>query len=227
MTAETIMEELYTELEGKSLVRHIKKRTVLLYQGEVPRSAYIVKKGIIKVYSINSSGNEQIVSFYVTGDIFPISWIFGKATTTLYYYETLTDCELLAVDKITMHNAVYGKTRLLIKVFDYITTNYTSALLRITSLEQSRASEKIMFTLYYLLFRFGKEVKPGIYSVRLELTHVVIADLVGLTRETTAIELNKLKKLGIVKYDSKEYVINRTKLEHLMGEDSFGSLFAQ
>ncbi len=60
---------------------------------------------------------------------------------------------------------------------------------------------------------------------RLELTHVVIADLVGLTRETTAIELNKLKKLGIVKYDSKEYVINKKKLEHHMGEDSFGSLF--
>ncbi len=220
------MEELFSELEDKGLVRNIKKRTVLLYQGEVPRSAYIMRKGIIKVYSINSTGNEQIVSFYVAGDLFPISWVFGKTSATLYYYETLTDCELLAVDKPALHNAIYGKSRFLLKAFDYLTTNYISALLRITSLEQSRASEKIMFTLYYLLFRHGKETKPGIFSVKLELTHVVIADLVGLTRETTAIELNKLKKLGIVKYDSKEYIINRTKLEHLMGEDSFGSLFA-
>lgn len=220
------MEELFNELEDKGMVRNIKKRTVLLYQGEVPRSAYLMRKGIVKVYSINSTGNEQIVSFYVAGDLFPVSWIFGKTSSTLYYYEALTDCELLAIDKPALHNLIYGKSRFLLKAFDYITTNYISALLRITSLEQSRASEKIMFTLYYLLFRHGKEIKPGIFSVRLELTHVVIADLVGLTRETTAIELNKLKKLGVVKYDSKEYVINRPKLERLMGEDSFGSLFS-
>lgn len=218
------MDELYNELKDKGLQRSIHKRTIILYQGEVPKSCYIVKKGIIKVYS-NSNGNEQIVSFYVPGDLFPVSWIFEKTTSTLYYYESLTDCELLAVERLTMHNAIYGKTRLLLKTFDYLTTNYVSALLRITSLEQSRASEKIMFTLYYLLFRHGIETKPGVFTVRLELTHVVIADLVGLTRETTAIELNKLKKLGIVRYDSKEYVINRKKLERHMGEDSFGSLF--
>lgn len=221
------MDELQKELAEQGIIRTIKKRTILLYQGEVPRSAYFLRKGIIKVYSINSTGTEQIVSFYVQGDLFPISWIFGKTSSTLYYYESLTDCEILAVDKQTLQHAMFSKSRLLIKVFDYLTTNYTSALLRITSLEQSRASEKIMFTLYYLLFRHGVEIKPGIYSVRLELTHVVIADLVGLTRETTAIELNKLKKSGVVKYDSKEYVINRTKLEHMMGEDSFAALFSE
>lgn len=219
------MEDLQTELEKDGLNRAIKKRTILLYQGEVPRSAYFVRKGIIKEYSINSSGNEQIVSFYVAGDLFPMSWIFDKTSSTLYYYETLTDTEVLAVDKKTLHDTIYSKSRYLMNMFDYMKTSYTSALLRITSLEQSRASEKIMFTLYYLLFRYGHETKPGVYSVRLDLTHVLIADLVGLTRETTAIELNKLKKLGIVKYDSKEYIINRSKLEHFMGEDSFSSLF--
>lgn len=219
------MDDLLDELTSQGIVRTVKKRTILLYQGEVPRSAYFLRKGIIKVYSINSTGTEQIVSFYVGGDLFPISWIFGKTSSTLYYYETLTDCELMAVDKQALQHAVFSKSRLMLRMFDYLTTNYTSALLRITSLEQSRASEKIMFTLYYLLFRYGSETKPGTFTVRLELTHVVIADLVGLTRETTAIELNKLKKLGAVKYDSKEYIINRKKLEHLMGEDSFAALF--
>lgn len=221
------MEDLQNELVDQGIVRSVKKRTILLYQGEVPRSAYFLRKGIIKVYSINSTGTEQIVTFYVAGDLFPISWIFGKTSSTLYYYETLTDCEVLAIDKQILQHAMFSKSRLLIKVFDYLTTNYTSALLRITSLEQSRASEKIMFTLYYLVFRHGIETKPGVFTVRLELTHVVIADLVGLTRETTAIELNKLKKLGAVKYDSKEYVVNRSKLEHLMGEDSFAALFSE
>jgi len=221
------MQDILDSLSSHGLPRSIKKRTVLLYQGEVPRSAYYLKKGVIKAYSINSAGNEQIVSFYVAGDLFPISWIFGPVSSTLYYYEAMTDCEVVAFDKKTLHDMVYGKPRLLLKMFTYSMNNYTSAQMRITALEQSRANEKIMFTLYYLLFRYGQEVKPGMFAVRLGLTHAIIAEMVGLTRETTAVELNKLKKVNAISYNSKEYVINRMALERLMGEDSFSSLIDQ
>lgn len=218
------MQDILDSLAASGLPRAIKKRTVLLYQGEVPRSAYFLKKGVIKAYSINSAGNEQIVSFYVAGDLLPMSWIFGPVSSTLYYYEALTDCELVAFDRKVLHDLVYGKPRLLLKVFNYSMNNYTSAQMRITALEQSRANEKIMFTLYYLVFRYGVETKPDVYAVRLGLTHAIIAEMVGLTRETTAVELNKLKKTGAISYNTKEYLINRKTLERLMGEDSFSSL---
>ncbi len=218
------MQDVFETLTSHGLPRSIKKRTVLLYQGEVPRSAYYLKKGVIKAYSINSAGNEQIVSFYVAGDLLPMSWIFGPASSTLYYYEALTDCELLAFEKKVLNDLVYSKPRLLVKIFGYSMNNYTSAQMRITALEQSRANEKIMFTLYYLVFRYGVEMKPGVFAVRLGLTHAVIAEMVGLTRETTAVELNKLKKAGAVNYNTKEYLIKRDVLERLMGEDSFSAL---
>lgn len=218
------MQDILDSLADKGLPRTVKKRTVLLYQGEVPRSAYYLKKGVIKAYSINSAGNEQIVAFYVAGDLLPMSWIFGPVSSTLYYYEALTDAELVAFDRKVLHDLVYSKPRLLLKVFNYSMNNYTSAQMRITALEQSRANEKIMFTLYYLVFRYGTEIKPDVFAVRLGLTHAIIAEMVGLTRETTAVELNKLKKAGAVKYNTREYLINRKILERLMGEDSFSSL---
>lgn len=218
------MQDILDSLASVGLPRTVKKRTVLLYQGEVPRSAYYLKKGVIKAYSINSAGNEQIVGFYVAGDLLPMSWIFGPVTSTLYYYEALTDCELVAFDKQVLQDLVYSKPRLLVKVFNYSIHNHTSAQMRITALEQSRANEKIMFTLYYLVFRYGVETKPDTFAIRLGLTHAVIAEMVGLTRETTAVELNKLKKTGAIKYNTKEYLVNRKQLERLMGEDSFSSL---
>lgn len=218
------MQDLLNSLASQGLPRTVKKHTVLLYQGEVPRSAYFIKKGIVKAYSINSAGNEQIVAFYVAGDLLPMSWIFGPVTSTLYYYEAMTDCELVAFERSYLQDQVYSKPDMLKKAFTYTMQNYTSAQMRITALEQSRANEKIMFTLYYLVFRYGVEVKPDTYAIRLGLTHAVIAEMVGLTRETTAVELNKLKKTGAVNYNTKEYVINRKQLERLMGEDSFSSL---
>lgn len=218
------MQEIIDQLKTDTIVRSVRKHTILLYQGEVPRSAYFIKSGVMKVYSINSSGTEQIVAFFTAGDLFPLTWIFENTSSTLYYYEAMTDCTVLAVDKTILLSTLNNNPGLQKIMFDYIMTNYTSSLLRITSLEQSRASEKISFTLYYLVFRYGREIKLGVYSVQMNLTHTVIADMVGIARETTAVEMNKLKKAGVVSYNSKEYVIDRKKLERLMGEDTFDSL---
>ncbi len=218
------MQEIIDQLKPHTIARSVRKHTILLYQGEVPRSAYFITSGVMKVYTINSSGNEQIVAFFTVGDVFPATWIFGHTSSTLYYYEAMTDCKVLAVDKETLLKTLEEKPHLQKKMFDYIMTNYTSSLMRITSLEQSRAGEKISFTLYYLVFRYGREIKPGIYSVQMNLTHTVIADMVGIARETTAVEMNKLKKAGVVTYNSKEYIIDRQKLERAMGEDTFNSL---
>lgn len=217
------MNEIITAITPEAILRTIKRHQILLYQGEVPRYAYILKKGIMKAYSINANGNEQISAFYIANDMFPITWIFNKTSSAIYYYETVTDCEVLTVDKNYLQNTVHAKPELLKAAFEYLLRSYTSTQMRITGLEQSRANEKIMFTLYYLAFRYGKETTPSIFTVELGLTQGTIADMVGLTRETTAVELNKLKKQGVVTYASKSYRINKAKLERLMGEDSFSS----
>lgn len=218
------MKKLLELLEPAGVKRTIKKRSILLYQGEVPRSAYFLKKGVMKVYSINSAGSEQIVGFVVEGDLFPLPWIFGKTSSSLYYNEALTDCTVIAVDKSVLLQKLDEDKALLSEMFDFVMTGFTSYLLRITSLEQSRARDKIIFTLYYLVFRYGVEIKPGIYSVKLGLTQATIADMVGVTRETTVVELSRLKKLGIVKYNVKEYIIDKHKLERVLGEDSFSEI---
>lgn len=202
----------------------IKKRKVILYQGEVPRSAYIIHRGIVKAYNINSSGNEQIAAFYVANDLFPLTWIFDKTTSAIHYFEALTDCEVTMIDKEVLKATLAKEPALFKTILEYVMTNYTGALMRITALEQSKASEKVIFTLYYLAHRYGRELESGVFSVNLGLTQTTIADMVGLTRETTASELIKLKKLGVVSYQAKEYIINRKKLERLIGDDSFSAI---
>jgi len=91
------MRDIISHIKPYSTKRVFKKHAILLYQGEAPRLAYVVLSGVVKVYSINTAGEEQIVTFETRDDILPTPWIFNKASTTLYYYEALTDCEVLAV----------------------------------------------------------------------------------------------------------------------------------
>jgi CRP/FNR family transcriptional regulator, anaerobic regulatory protein len=215
------MHDLIAAVRPEATQRIFKKRSILLYQGEVPRGAFVLTDGIIKVYSLNAAGEEQVATFHVAGECFPTSWIFNKSSSTQYYYEALTDCTVLNTSKDAIRAAIFGNPAIMEAVSDYFVTNYIGLMMRITALEQARAGEKIMFTLYYLLFRYGREVRPNVYKVALSLTHTTIASLVGLTRETTSTELNKLKRQKIVTYTAKEYFINKQALERALGEDSF------
>ena len=215
------MGDILARIKTKATKRLFKKRSILLYQGEAPRMAYVLKSGVVKVYTINNAGEEQIVAFQARQDIFPSSWIFGKSSTTLYYFEALTDCEVFTLPREELYKQLVSSPELLSSTLDYFVTNYTGLMMRVTALEQSRAREKIMFTLYYLLFRYGRPTKSGRYVIELGLTHSIIASLVGLTRETTTTELSKLKRQKVLDYNLHNYTVNKEKLERMLGEDSF------
>lgn len=218
------MQKLTSAIQPIAIKRLFKKRAIIFYQGEIPRAAHVVQRGLIKMYGINTSGEEQIVSFHGPGDIFPLPWIFDKTSNTLFYYEAVTDCEVLTLPKKDLLHIIGENPHLYKEVFDYFVNKHTGLLLRVTALEQTRAQEKIMFTLYYLLFHYGREIKPDIYTIDIKLTQPMIASLVGLTRETITKTLSQLRTRGIIQYKGPIYTINKTKFERYLGEDSFKDL---
>lgn len=218
------MEDLITTIEPHATVRFIKKRAVLFYQGEVPRQAHIIRQGLVKTYTITASGEERIVCLHSRGDIFPLPWIFDETPNSLFYYEAATDCEIMSVPKPTFTKLLANNPVLLRALLKFVASEYTTLLLHITALEQSHAAEKIGFTLYYLLFHYGKRLKSGNYVIDLKLTHPMIASLVGLSRESVVINLRLLKRKGIIQFHHFTYEVNKPLLEKFLGEDSFKDL---
>jgi DNA-binding transcriptional regulator LsrR (DeoR family) len=49
-------------------------------------------------------------------------------------------------------------------------------------------------------------------KIQVPFTHQEIAEFTGLTRETTSIELNKLKKAGVITCKHKYYTVNTHEL---------------
>ena len=142
------MDTLLQKLKPVSLPRLIKKGSNVLFQGEIPRKAFIIREGVVRAYTITSTGEERIVAFYSKGDILPLSWLLGDTTNSLFYYDAVSDVRLLTVSKDEFHKIVMKDTELLAGIMRFLSNQYTALLLRITGLEQSRAIEKIGFTLY-------------------------------------------------------------------------------
>lgn len=204
----------------KSIARSYGGGSTILYQGEVPRTACIIKHGVVRVYSISSQGDEQIVAFHVAGEFFPSTWIFQKSTSSMFFYEAVTDCEIVFTPKEELISFMMAEPKRTTALLDYFTTNYVASLVRISALEQPKAREKLLYTLYFLCQRYGRMGK-GLVEINLSLTHQNLASLVGVTRETTATEMSQLKKQKILTYDNQKYTVDVEKLLNLIGEESF------
>lgn len=196
----------------------------MLYQGEVARSVYYIVSGALKAYSINTQGEERIVLFYSKDDLFPIPWSVGSRANAQYYFEALTESELIIIPQHDLKSFTQSRPQAMQSIADYYIHAHTTAMMRINALEQAKASEKLTYTIFYLLQGYGQEIHEGVYKINISLTQQMIASLIGLTRETTANELLALKKKGVLSYKSQRYMVNRQKLLKLMGEESFNEL---
>ena len=98
------MNQQQDPLRSQGSIRVIKKGGNILFQGEIPRHVMIVRSGVVRAYSIASSGEERIVSLHGKGDIIPISWVFGSTPNSLFYYEAASDVRLFTIEKETYCN---------------------------------------------------------------------------------------------------------------------------
>lgn len=215
------MDDILPEITPVSTTRKLAKGTTLLYQSEIPRYVYTVSKGLIRAYSITSSGEERTISLHSRGDIFPLSWLYGETSSTLFYYDAIETSEVLATPKTRFLETVNSRANIQEQMMRYVVNEHTAQQMRITALEQATAMEKISLTLYYLMIRHGRQLKPGYYTLNIKLTHTVIASLVGLTRESTALHMSHLKKNQVLTYKGFIYTIHKPGLERFISEDGF------
>lgn len=193
----------------------------ILYQGEIPRHAYIITGGIVKVYDIGSAGDEKIINFLSEGDLIPPEWVFKKAPVSLYYYDAFTECKYYRVPRDTLQEAIKSTPSITQYMFEHYASSFIGSLLEINALEQSKGSEKIVHMLQYLLMRFPGPEESDWHQVNLRITHQDLANMTGLTRETTSTELNKLRRKGIVEYANQHYSLNIPQLRSLLSSEEF------
>jgi CRP/FNR family cyclic AMP-dependent transcriptional regulator len=201
-------------------IRKFKKGEIIIFQGEAPQHAFVVKSGTVKAYNLSVNGDEKPVAFYPADNVFPASWIYGKVPSAIYYYEAFTpDVEVYLIDRNKYVTFIRRSPELLYQELERLLSDQLGGSMRLNALQHSRASDKLIYTLHYLALTHGKPINNGVIEITLDLTHQDFANLTGLTRETAATELNKLKKQEIINYGKNlPYQLNLSKLLQLVND---------
>jgi CRP-like cAMP-binding protein len=206
--------------------RSFKKKEIMVFQGEAPRYAFIVKTGTVKAYNLSVGGDEKPVAFYQADSVFPASWVYGKTASATYYYEAYTPVvEVYTIDRQEFVSFIKKRPELLYQEMERLLTEQLGSSIRLNALQHSRASDKLIYTLHYLALSHGRPAGDGKIELTLDLTHQDLANLTGLTRETAATEMNKLKKRGIIDYGKHTpYKLDVARLISLLNDEFIADL---
>lgn len=198
--------------------RKFDKGELILVQGETPECAYVIKKGVVETYNLTAQGEEKPINYDIQGEVFPIAWVFGQVRRTNYYYEAFTKCELYCVPREDYLQFIQQSTPRLMSIFKQFVTQHLNSQLRVNALEQSKANAKVLYTLHFLCLRYGVDVRKNMVRIQLPLTQQDMANFMGLTRETTGIELKKLQRSGVITYRRQNYIVRTDRLNSLLDE---------
>lgn len=212
--------ELQTNLIlfNKLPLRKYNKGQLLLFQGEVPRFGYILKKGIIKEYDISKQGNEQITWLINKFEVFPFPWLMNSTPAVSYYYETVTDCEVYILRKEEYYELLTRSKEFLYSELKRQATKENEQTRRLAAVLNFKAENKLVNTFHYLIECYGLALNNKSVGLDISLTHQDLANLTGLTRETVSKEIGSLKKKGIINKltNRNEYSFDLRKLNELL-----------
>lgn len=203
-----------------------KKGEIIVFQGEVPRGVFVVKSGVVKAYNLSTNGDEKPVAFYGSDSNFPGPWVYGKMANSTYYYEAFTsEVTVYMIERDEFVRFIKSRPQFIYQELERYISDELGKSMRLNALQHSKASDKLLYTLHYLSLSHGKKTAPQKIEITLDLTHQDFANLTGLTRETAATELNKLKKANIIEYGKGQaYTLDLSKLMKLLNDEYIADL---
>lgn len=188
-------------------IKKFSKDSILVYQGELPNALYAIRSGYVKIYDLSADGNEQLLGLSGKFDFIPSEILFSGLAAAQFFYAAYTPVEVYMVDRTKFMEHLRGNNDALYQIVQVVTHKYHGLLHHLSAVQKSKAREKIIYVLYFLVSHFQVKSQFNAKPVPLPLTQQDIANLVGVTRETAAHELKILKSEGYITYNKSSFVV--------------------
>jgi CRP-like cAMP-binding protein len=188
------------------------KGETIIGEGAVSNTLLAIRTGFVKVTSIDTQGNERMLWIAGRYDIVPTERLFSLHSPLHFFYTALSDCEVYEINKADFLQKAKADLSLISEIASSMSEHYDDLLSRINSVGQASIREKLVATLRYVAERFSADSSVDLYEIGLHLTHKDLAEMIGATRETTSLELQKLKQAGYIDYSRAHFIVHVDKI---------------
>jgi CRP/FNR family transcriptional regulator len=182
------------------------KGEIIIGNDNEPNGIYYISTGYVKVYSINDNGSESLHIIYGLGELFPLVWAYLDIEGVDLYYEAMSDTSVWRLSKGWFREYIKSSHEICYDMSVQLAQQFRIYADRLDNLEFHKASDRVIYRLLFLASRFG--IREG-NDIRIDipLTHEIIANSVGLARESVSREAEKLEKSNLIQRTGQNIVL--------------------
>lgn len=181
-------------------VKHYPKNQILVYGGDSIPNIYLLKKGVVKLYDIDHQGNEKVLHILKPPSMLPLTALGQSGEDSDWFYSTITDCDVYTVAYDEVQQRVSHDSKLASCLLRQNAEEMHELLVRLSSLGKNDARGKLAYVLRFLAVCHACERHGGWRRISFPVGHQLLADMIGMTRESTASSMKCLRERQIVRY---------------------------
>jgi CRP/FNR family transcriptional regulator, cyclic AMP receptor protein len=216
MSAAREMEDALMYLPRKGVTDY-RKGQIIFDEHQPSKGLHLVVQGRVKVTMALDDGTQTVVDIFTTDDFFGESSLLGSA----HHAE-----RAMALDNVTLmswsgqeiEEQVERQPRLGIALVQMLVKRGLDYEERLQSFALDKTPERVIRALLRFADRLGTRMEDG--SIKIPpLTHQVISEYVGTSREIVTFQMNHLRQKGFLRYSRKGIQVYADALrEHLQSQ---------
>ena len=185
--------------------RRYPRGAAIFSEGDPGDSMFIVVEGLVKLVSVSDRGGETILHILKPGEM------FGE----LLFSEERRAFDAIASTEVLVTVIPRKSFEEIMASVPAIARNFIRLLSRrLTRVEQgfagfghTRSYQRLGKVLLQLGREHGVETSKGTV-ISLRLTHEDLAKLIGTTRETVTTQVNRFRRMGLLKREGRHFILN-------------------
>ncbi len=183
-------------LSSIARVYYLKPQEVILHQGDIIHSFYIVQQGGVRLVEYTPDGQGVSLKIYGPGDIFGLLAISGGYPHPAQI-EAIHDSVVFAVDGQDTRRLIHSWPDFGLLVIDLLTAHVHEAHNRLRHMAAEKVDRRLARALLHLNKKFGR-AEDGKISLDVPITQRDLAEFTGTTVETINRTLTQWSRQGLV-----------------------------
>ena len=183
------------DLTAMGKCRKFKKGDIVFNTGDTPYGVLLIVRGKVKLFQTGRNGRERTTRLVNDGALLGYCAVLDGAP----YYESamaLEDCHLCFIPADIFLRALASSQRLALRLLEILSSELRTAEVNVAEIGQKSVRERIAAALLHLKDQHGLEKDQS--TLRISMTRVELAKLVGVATESLSRTLSKFQREALI-----------------------------
>ena len=197
-------------------VQAFTRRRIVYHPQQPSDRLYMVISGRVKITNASGDGGEVVANIVCPEGFFGEAALLGGAHRSQAAI-ALDDVNVMSWSAAEIEKQIEREPRLGLALSQYFVRQCIELQERMQRITVYKTPERVMLALVQLAGALGSPLADG--SARIgALTHQTIAEYVGTSREIVTGQLNRLRRLGLLRYSRKHMDVYSSAIREILCE---------